>query len=138
MDSAKIPEEWVEAAARAAEEARCPGREGPFGLYDYSGNSGSQPPYQVRDFRDPAAGDWGEVVFASHDLEEARARYEEATRRHIYGAALAAVLPLVAAEVEKASCADPETMKTKLGYCVALEVREAYQRAARIIKCEGN
>lgn len=82
-------DEDAERVARAIERARCPGREGPYGLYDYTAHGATTRPYHVRDFRDPAADGYGRSVFMSSDPAAARAEFDRLTRVHIGRAALA-------------------------------------------------
>ncbi|MGA0595654.1 hypothetical protein [Enterovirga sp. CN4-39] len=70
-----------EEIAKAIEEAMCPDREGPYGLYDYS-SYGDRAPHHVRDFRDPSSPTWGHSIFISESRKEARAEYERLTRLH--------------------------------------------------------
>src|SRR3546814_10583376 len=73
----------IDRAVAAAEKARFPLREGPFGGYDY-GHNNSQPVkggrYVIRDFRDPSSPDWGKWIHQTdnHDEHEAL-RSEEHT-----------------------------------------------------------
>lgn len=76
--------------ALAIEAAQCPGREGPYGLYDYT-SYGAQKPHRVRDFRDPRSEAWGDTVFASDDAATSRQQYERLTREHVALAAIHAV-----------------------------------------------
>lgn len=80
-----------ELLAAAIETASCPGREGPYGLYDYSEYPGETPPYVVRDFRVRGPGH-GDAVFSSHDRAEADAVYDRLTREHVARAAIEAFL----------------------------------------------
>lgn len=86
-----IPQSPLEKVARAIETARCPGREGPYGGYDYSKGKSSTP-YMVRDFRDPASPRWGCVVAAFATSEECDAEFERLTEEHIARASLTALL----------------------------------------------
>jgi lysozyme family protein len=83
-------DEEVEAVAAAIDRARCAGREGPYGGYDYSGYGVSKP-YVVRDFRDPASDAYGSAVFESDDRSEAEAVFEQLTQSHIARAAIEAL-----------------------------------------------
>lgn len=85
-------DQHLDQVAAAIEAAECPGREGPFGQYDYSYANPNPPaePYHVRDFRDPRSETWGRTVFKSAIREEATAMFETLTRRHIARAALTA------------------------------------------------
>lgn len=76
--------------ADAIEKAQCGGREGPFGLYDYT-DYGDPIPHHVRDFRDPASPTYGHCVFRSGDRTEALAVYNQATREHVAQAAIDAI-----------------------------------------------
>jgi hypothetical protein len=75
----------------AIKAAECPGREGPYGLYDYSGYEGSDPPHVVRDFRDPKSPDYGSFVFRSECPKVARSEYDRLTDEHIARAAVRAM-----------------------------------------------
>lgn len=86
-----ITEEILDRVADAIEKARCPDREGPFGLYDYSNYRGNEEPHCVRDFRDPRSDTYGNIIFRSSDREEAERMYERLTRQHIAAAAIAAM-----------------------------------------------
>lgn len=74
--------ELIEHLYGALERAWCKGREGPYGLYDYS-DYGWATPHHVRDFRDPNSATWGECAFKSTDRGEAEAEYERLTREHL-------------------------------------------------------
>lgn len=84
----------LDAIADAIERARCPGREGPYGGYDYGHNTDFYGPapkdgrYVVRDFRDPSSPAWGTWVHQCHDEAEHEAAFARLTRRHIAAAAL--------------------------------------------------
>jgi len=83
----------VERVAQAIEAAQCPGREGPFGGYDY-GHPDDKPVdggrYVIRDFRDPKSPDWGKWIHQTDDNDEHEAMFTTMTRRHIAIAALGA------------------------------------------------
>ena len=81
----------LERVATAIEQAQCPNREGPYGLYDYT-SYGHPKPHHVRDFRDPRSATWGHAVLMTTDREEAEATYRKLTREHIARAAIDAVL----------------------------------------------
>lgn len=89
------PEEEVERVARAIDKARCPGREGPFGGYDYGHNR--TPPeggrYVIRDFRDPSSPDYGKWVHQTDDQALHDATFERMTRHSIASAAISALRP---------------------------------------------
>lgn len=82
--------EDLDRVGAAIEAAQCPGREGPYGLYDYT-SYGDPVPFHVRDWRDPKSTTWGCAVFKSVDRAEATSQYELLTRRHIAQAAIAAI-----------------------------------------------
>lgn len=85
-------EQFLDAIADAIEKARCPGREGPYGLYDYSAYPGSEPPHVIRDFRPGLSGRAiGRTVECFEDAAEARRHYDELTRRYIAKAAVNAM-----------------------------------------------
>jgi len=86
-----VTEKIIERVASAIEEAQCHGREGPYGLYDYSDYPGNTAPHRVRDFRDPKSDTYGNHVFKSVNREEARAEYERLTREHVAKAAIEAM-----------------------------------------------
>ena len=89
-------EDVVTRAAEAIARARCPGREGPFGGYDYGHNTslyGPEPEdgrYVIRDFRDPSSPTWGRWVHQEHDRDAHEAMYDKLTGEHIAVAALSA------------------------------------------------
>jgi hypothetical protein len=80
----------LDAVADAIEKAGCPGREGPYGSYDYSNYNGESPPFVVRDFRDPNSAEWGTVVWRGSDSKTCDEVYNILTRRHIAAAAIRA------------------------------------------------
>lgn len=86
----------IDAAAKAYERASCPAREGPYGLYDYSGY-GAPAPHVVRDFRpgSPTCGGW---VACFADPDRAQAEFDRLTREYIFGAVVDAVLAALEAE----------------------------------------
>lgn len=83
----------------AIEAAQQPGREGPFGLFDYSGY-GDRTPHHVRDFRldtyrtNPDK--YGACMFHSTDPDEALTEYNRLTAEHIAMAAFNAVVDVLA------------------------------------------
>ncbi|MFZ3481690.1 hypothetical protein [Sphingomonas sp. 3-13AW] len=81
----------LEAVYAAIEAAQTPGKEGPFGLFDYS-DYGDPVPHHVRDFRDPRSGTYGNCVFKSINREDAFGAYERFTREHVAIAAVTATL----------------------------------------------
>ena len=97
-----IPPEMIEAVAAAIEVARCPGREGPFGGYDYGHNTefyGPEPEggrYVIRDFRDPASSTWVAWVHQTHDHAEHERRFDKMTRDHVATAAIRPLAPMMA------------------------------------------
>lgn len=90
----------LDAIADAIRLAECPDREGPFGLYDYSGyGDGSHDrAHRVRDFRSYADPAYGSNVHVCDDAEEARRVYEEMTRRHVAAAAWDAAMAALNSE----------------------------------------
>lgn len=88
----------LDQVASAIERARCPGREGPYGGYDYGYNTdfyGPEPEggrYVVRDFRDHRSPTWGAWVHQTHDHDEHEQAYLRLTGRHIAQAAIEAFL----------------------------------------------
>jgi hypothetical protein len=86
--------ELVERVARAIENARCTGREGPFGGYDYGYDTdfyGPEPEggrYVVRDFRDPSSPTFGAWVHQTADRDEHEAAFKRLTEHHIATAAI--------------------------------------------------
>lgn len=82
--------ETLARVADAIEQAQCPNREGPYGLYDYT-SYGHPKPHHVRDFRDPKSETWGHAVLTTTDREEAEATYKRLTREHVAKAAIAAL-----------------------------------------------
>jgi hypothetical protein len=85
-----IDDTTLERVAAAIELAQCPGREGPYGLYDYT-DCGDKEPHRVRDFRDPRSETYGRSVLRTTDKEAARKEYERLTRLHIARAAVEAL-----------------------------------------------
>ena len=91
----------IEAAARAMKSAECPGREGPYGGYDYGHNPEFYGPapeggrHVIRDFRYPhSKGEW---VHQTDDAALHEAMYEKLTAEHIATAAITAFLRTVEA-----------------------------------------
>lgn len=113
-----IVEKAIKAAAKAIKAAQCPGREGPFGHYDYS-SYGWDKPHRVRDFRDPSSKTWGHDVFKSDSREESWAEYERLTEEHIARAALSAALPVMleGKREEIARVIDPDGYWERLDSC---------------------
>ncbi|MCE4223450.1 hypothetical protein HCU64_06775 [Methylobacterium sp. C25] len=97
MADRALREAMAEKVYAAIEKAQCPGREGPYGLYDYSNYEGASAPHVVRDFRDMRSPDYGKFIFRSDDPAVARDEYDRLTRLHIGETALAAVDPSIAA-----------------------------------------
>lgn len=87
----------VEAVKAAIKLASCPGREGPFGGYDYGHNEAFYGPapedgrYVIRDFRDPKSPDWGKWLHQTDNREEHEAMFVKMTDDHIAQAAIAAL-----------------------------------------------
>ena len=102
-----IPPEMIEAVAAAIEVARCPGREDPFGGYDYGHNTefyGPEPEggrYVIRDFRDPASSTWGAWVHQTHDHAEHERMFDKMTRDHVALAAIRTLAPMMAERFER-------------------------------------
>lgn len=94
-----VSQDDVGRVAEAIENARCKGREGPFGGYDYGYNPEfyGPPPeggrYVIRDFRDPASPDWGKWLHQTDDKDEHEALFEKMTREHYARAAIATLQP---------------------------------------------
>jgi hypothetical protein len=88
--------ELVEKVGQAIEAARCNGREGPFGGYDYGHDTDFYGPapeggrYVIRDFRDPGSPDWGKWLHQTNDREEHEKLFAKMTRDHIARAAIEA------------------------------------------------
>ncbi len=86
----------VEAVKAAIKLASCPGREGPFGGYDYGHNEAFYGPapedgrYVIRDFRDRKSPDWGKWLHQTDNREEHEAMFAKMTDDHIAQAAIAA------------------------------------------------
>lgn len=80
--------------AEALEKATCPGREGPFGLYNYSVyRSSLRPPHVIRDFRPGTPRErWGMPIVRTSDPVEALAIYETMTREFLAAEAIRAFL----------------------------------------------
>lgn len=87
-----ITEKMIERVASAIDAAQCPGREGPYGLYDYSDYPGNAAPHRVRDFRDLKSDTYGNHVFKSTNRDEAKAEYERLTKEHVAKAAIEAAI----------------------------------------------
>jgi len=83
--------ELLDAVGLAIEQAGNPGREGPFGFFDYT-SYGDPVPFHVRDFRDPKLDGYGKCVFKTTDRSEGLAAFERETRRHIARSAMSALL----------------------------------------------
>lgn len=81
----------IETMARAYDDASCPHREGPYGLYDYSKYPGKSPPHVVRDFRDLSSEKYGAFAASYEDRDSAEAEYKRLTKQHIYGSILSAL-----------------------------------------------
>lgn len=97
-DAAPTPKaDEVEAVARAIKSASCPGREGPFGGYDYGHNEAFYGPapeggrYVIRDFRDPSSPDWGAWLHQTNDRDEHESMFARMTDDHVAQAAIAAL-----------------------------------------------
>lgn len=80
------------AAADVAEAASCPGREGPYGLYDYSNYPGTEEPHVIRDFRTLKKGEHGATVARFATRKAAHAEYMRLQKLHVMGAAISAYL----------------------------------------------
>jgi len=97
ISSGDISQEVVEAVARAIKQAECPGREGPYGGYDYGHNEafyGKTPEggrYVIRDYRDPASDTWGKWVHQTDDRELHDRMFDQMTEHHIANAAITAL-----------------------------------------------
>jgi hypothetical protein len=105
----------LDIVASAIEKARCHGREGPYGGYDYGHNTefyGPEPEggrYVVRDYRDPRSETWGAWVHQTHDQDEHDQAYLRLTGRHIAEAAIHAY----ASAIEAASAGETGTGSTE-------------------------
>jgi hypothetical protein len=100
VQAAIFQQEAIDRAINAAEKARCPHREGPFGGYDYGHNNplsveGGR--YVIRDFRDPSSAGWGKWLHQTEDREEHDAIFKKMTDEHILRAAISALLSVPAA-----------------------------------------
>lgn len=99
-----LVEEALEAAAEASHKASCPGREGPYGGYDYGHNEdfyGKAPEggrYVIRDFRDTKSPTYGRWVHQTDDQEIHEREFERLTRLHIAAAGIEAYLAVMAQE----------------------------------------
>lgn len=85
-----IDNAMLDRVADAIEQARCPGRQGPYGLFDYT-SYGDPVPHHVRDFRDPESKLYGSCVGAFADRQIAVELFETLTRHHIALAAIEAM-----------------------------------------------
>lgn len=106
-----VPNAVLDAVAFAIERARCPGREGPYGGYDYGHNTDFYGPapvggrYVVRDFRDYRSPAWGAWVHQTDSHDEHEQAYLRLTGRHIAQAAIAAYASgIVAATAGETAC----------------------------------
>lgn len=88
----------LDAVWAAIEQAQCPGREGPYGGYDYGHNTTFYSPepkdgrYVVRDFRDPRSDTYGAWVHQTHNRDAHEAAFAQLTHDHIAQAAIDAAL----------------------------------------------
>lgn len=85
----------LDKAIIAAEQARCPHREGPYGGYDYGHRNDEPVPggrHVVRDFRDPSSPDWGKWLHQTDDPLVHEKVFERMTAEHIIGSITAALL----------------------------------------------
>ena len=104
----------VEAVKAAIKLASCPGREGPFGGYDYGHNEAFYGPapedgrYVIRDFRDRKSPDWGKWLHQTDNREEHEAMFVKMTDDHIAHSAIAA-LDAVRGQAEPAAWMPIET-----------------------------
>jgi hypothetical protein len=84
----------LERAVEALNRAKCPGREGPFGGYDY-GYPNDRPVeggrYVIRDFRDLSSPDWGRWLHQTNDREEHERQLQRMKDEHIVRAVIAAI-----------------------------------------------
>ena len=93
----KMTQDEIQAVARAIKSASCPGREGPFGGYDYGHNEAFYGPapeggrYVIRDFRDPSSPDWGAWLHQTNDRDEHESMFAKMTDDHVAQAAIAAL-----------------------------------------------
>jgi hypothetical protein len=85
-------DELLDRVAEAITRAQCPGREGPYGGYDYGHRREDDLPcegrYVVRDFRDVSSDTFGAWVHQTPDVEVHEAAFDRLTKRHIARAAL--------------------------------------------------
>lgn len=87
----------LDAVADVIENAECPGRQGPFGAFDYGHNEDFYGPapaagrWVIRDFRDPASDDWGTAVHQTSDRDKHEEMFMALQRRHVADAVLRAV-----------------------------------------------
>ena len=92
-----MTQDEIQAVARAIKSASCPGREGPFGGYDYGHNEAFYGPapeggrYVIRDFRDPSSPDWGAWLHQTNDRDEHESMFAKMTDDHVAQAAIAAL-----------------------------------------------
>jgi hypothetical protein len=97
-----LPSAVLDAVASAIERARCHGREGPYGGYDYGHNESFYGPapeggrYVVRDFRSFRSPTWGAWVHQTDNHEEHEQAFLRLTGRHIAQAAIEAYLKATA------------------------------------------
>lgn len=95
---ADYPDELLDRVAEAITRAQCPGREGPYGGYDYGHRHEDDLPrdgrYVVRDFRDVTSEAFGAWVHQTPDVAVHEAAFDRLTKRHIARAALDAAARL--------------------------------------------
>lgn len=97
IEAAADDEATLTLVGLAIERAGCPGREGPFGGYDYGyktefyGPAPAAGRYVIRDFRDPASPDWGKPIHYTPDEDAHNAMFAKLTQHHIARAAILAL-----------------------------------------------
>lgn len=123
----------IEKVALAIEVASCPGREGPFGGYDYGHNTefyGPEPEggrYVIRDFRLPHSG--GKWLHQTHDQSDHDATFQRMTDHHIAQAAIATVFDWLA---EPSDAAEVAGRDSHWEFVAATVVWDAMLRQLRI------
>lgn len=135
-----IPSAVLDEVAFAIERARCPGREGPYGGYDYGHNTdfyGPEPDggrYVVRDFRDFRSPDWGKWVHQTACEEEHDQALLRLTGRHIAEAAITAYVNTVAQR--QTSTLIPNALHEAIGNLVShcADHRDIYPDAATALE----
>ncbi len=96
----------LQAVVEAIRESNCGGREGPFGLYDYTHKDKTTgaiiPRHVIRDFRTLRDGQYGKFLHEGTDATVMRALYDQMTEEHVAAAAIKAVIGWTSGELDDA------------------------------------